>query len=182
MLISAPMRGIKYFCNVQGTRDVYPEDMLLRNWLFTTWRRTAEQFGFVEYDAPVVESEQLYTRKGGEEIVQQLYNFVDKSNRRLALRPEMTPSLARMILSKPSVLQSTLKWFSIPQCWRYERMARGRRRFAPCPCHRDHDHDHHAHRVLCRCCTESTISGIWIFGACRPWTQRQRSLLQLCRR
>jgi histidyl-tRNA synthetase len=83
--------------------------------------------GFDEYDAPVLESESLYVRKAGEEITDQLYAFEDKGGRRLALRPEMTPSLARMLISRPS-FPLPLKWFSIPQCWRYERMTRGRRR------------------------------------------------------
>lgn len=112
----------------KGTRDFFPEDQRLRNWLFGKWRRIADQFGFEEYDAPVVESEELYIRKAGEEVTQQLYNFEDKGGRRLSLRPEMTPSLARMVLSRKGALSFPLKWFAIPQCWRYERMTRGRRR------------------------------------------------------
>lgn len=112
----------------KGTRDFYPEDMRLRTWLFDQWRSVARTFGFVEYDAPVLESESLYTRKAGEEVTQQLYNFIDKGERPVALRPEMTPSLARMVMAKKGGLTMPLKWFSIPQCWRYERMTRGRRR------------------------------------------------------
>jgi len=112
----------------RGTRDFYPPDMRLRSWLFGHFRRVAGQFGFEEYDAPVLESEDLYIRKAGEEVAQQLYNFEDKGGRRLALRPEMTPSLARMVLARRGSLPPPLKWFSIPQCWRYERMTRGRRR------------------------------------------------------
>lgn len=112
----------------RGTRDFFPEDMRLRTWLFDHFRATAQQFGFEEYDAPVVESAELYVRKAGEEIVDQLYTFQDKSNRDLALRPEMTPSLARMVLQKGGALGLPIKWFSLPQCWRYERMTRGRRR------------------------------------------------------
>jgi histidyl-tRNA synthetase len=111
---------------VKGTRDFYPPDLRLRNWLFAHWRNVAQSHGFYEYDAPVLESEALYTRKAGEEVTQQLYCFVDKGDRRVALRPEMTPSLARMVLAQKPVLP--VKWFSIPQCWRYERMTRGRRR------------------------------------------------------
>lgn len=111
----------------KGTRDFYPADMRLRTWLFDHWRSVAASFGFSEYDAPVLESEALYTRKAGEEVTQQLYNFEDKGGRRVALRPEMTPSLARMVLQQRN-LPMPLKWFSIPQCWRYERMTRGRRR------------------------------------------------------
>jgi hypothetical protein len=113
---------------VKGTRDFYPEDMRLRTWLFDHWRNVAAVYGFLEYDAPVLESESLYTRKAGEEVVGQLYNFRDKGDRAVALRPEMTPSLARMVMAKAGGLPMPLKWFSIPQCWRYERMTRGRRR------------------------------------------------------
>ena len=112
----------------RGTRDFFPEDMRLRTWLFGHFREVARLFGFDEYDAPVVESADLYVRKAGEEIVGQLYTFQDKSNRDLALRPEMTPSLARMVLQKGGALGLPIKWFSLPQCWRYERMTRGRRR------------------------------------------------------
>jgi len=112
----------------KGTRDFYPEDMRLRTWLFDQWRDVANTYGFSEYDAPVLESESLYTRKAGEEVTQQLYNFVDKGERAVSLRPEMTPSLARMVMAKKGGLPLPLKWFSIPQCWRYERMTRGRRR------------------------------------------------------
>ena len=112
----------------RGTRDFFPEDMRLRTWLFEHFRAVARGFGFEEYDAPVVESEDLYIRKAGEEITGQLYNFTDKSDRRLALRPEMTPSLARMVLKKGGSLALPARWFSIPQCWRYERMTRGRKR------------------------------------------------------
>ena len=112
----------------KGTRDFYPEDMRLRNWLFDQWRDVAKTYGFSEYDAPVLESEALFTRKAGEEVTQQLYNFVDKGDRNVALRPEMTPSLARMVMAKKGGIPLPLKWFSIPQCWRYERMTRGRRR------------------------------------------------------
>lgn len=112
----------------KGTRDFYPEDMRLRTWLFDQWRAVAKSYSFLEYDAPVLESESLYTRKAGEEVTQQLYNFVDKGDRAVALRPEMTPSLARMVMAKKGGLPLPLKLFSIPQCWRYERMTRGRRR------------------------------------------------------
>jgi histidyl-tRNA synthetase len=112
----------------KGTRDFYPEDMRLRTWLFDHWRQVAATYGFSEYDAPVLEAESLYTRKAGEEVVGQLYNFKDKGDRAVALRPEMTPSLARMVMAQNGGLPMPLKWFSIPQCWRYERMTRGRRR------------------------------------------------------
>lgn len=112
----------------KGTRDFYPEEHRMKDWLFGRWRNIASRYGFEEYDAPVLESEELYIRKAGEEVTQQLYNFEDKGGRRLSLRPEMTPSLARMVLAKKNALSFPLKWFAIPQCWRYERMTRGRRR------------------------------------------------------
>ena len=112
----------------KGTRDFYPEEMRMRTWLFDQWRNVAQTYGFSEYDAPVLEAESLYTRKAGEDVTNQLYNFEDKGDRRVALRPEMTPSLARMVMAKKGGLTLPLKWFSIPQCWRYERMTRGRRR------------------------------------------------------
>ena len=113
---------------VRGTRDFYPEDMRLRNWLFERFHAAARSHGFEEYDAPVLESEELYTRKAGEDIVGQLYNFEDKGGRKVALRPEMTPSLARMVMTRAGALALPIKWYSIPQCWRYERTQRGRGR------------------------------------------------------
>jgi len=113
---------------VRGTRDFYPEDMRLRNWLFDNFINASLLHGFEEYDAPVLEYEELYTRKQGEEITQQLYSFQDKGNRKVALRPEMTPSLARMVMARAGGLPMPIKWFSIPQCWRYERTQRGRGR------------------------------------------------------
>ena len=112
----------------KGTRDFYPPEHRLRSWLFSHFRAISSLHGFSEYDAPVLESSNLYIRKAGEEVTQQLYNFVDKGGREVALRPEMTPSLARMVMAKKGGLNLPLKWFSIPQCWRYERMTRGRRR------------------------------------------------------
>ncbi len=113
---------------VKGTRDFYPEDMRVRSWLFAHWRSVANAFGYEEYDACVLESEELYIRKAGDEITGQLYGFADKSDRRLALRPEMTPSLARMVMARGSALPLPARWFSIPQCFRYENMQRGRKR------------------------------------------------------
>ena len=113
---------------VKGTRDFYPEEMRLRNWLFDNFTYASLLHGFEEYDAPVLENEDIYTRKQGEDIVKQLYNFKDKGDRKVSLRPEMTPSLARMVMSRAGVLPLPIKWFSIPQCWRYERMQKGRGR------------------------------------------------------
>jgi histidyl-tRNA synthetase len=117
-----------------GTRDFYPEDMKIRNWLFGTMRDSARAFGFQEYDAPVLEHVQLYERKAGEEIVDQMYAFMDKEGDHVTLRPEMTPTLARMVLNKTNLqtgdvrITLPLKWFSIPQCWRFETTQRGRKR------------------------------------------------------
>ena len=113
---------------VKGTRDFFPEEMRLRNWLFEIWRRTSIQAGFEEYDTCILEHENLYLRKAGDEISKQLFSFEDKSGRRLSLRPEMTPSLARLILQHKKSLSFPIKWFSMPQCFRYERMTKGRRR------------------------------------------------------
>ena len=113
---------------VKGTRDFFPEEMRLRNWLFEIWRSASVQAGFEEYDTCVLEHEDLYIRKAGDEISKQLFSFEDKSGRRLSLRPEMTPSLARLILQHNKSLSFPIKWFSMPQCFRYERMTKGRRR------------------------------------------------------
>lgn len=112
----------------RGTRDFPPEEHAIHAWLLEQWRAVSRLFGYEEWAAPVVEHEGLYTRKQGEEIVQQLYSFEDKGGRRLALRPELTPSLARLALQKGRSLPMPAKWFSIGQCWRYERATRGRRR------------------------------------------------------
>ena len=113
---------------VKGTRDFFPDEMRMRNWLFQVWRSVAEQAGFEEYDTCVLEHEELYIRKAGDEISKQLYSFEDKGGRRLSLRPEMTPSLARLVLQRTKSLLFPIKWFSMPQCFRYERMTKGRRR------------------------------------------------------
>ncbi len=109
-------------------RDFYPEDMKLRNRIFDAWRSAATASGFEQYDACVVESLELLQRKAGEEIVNQIYAFEDKSGRQLALRPEMTPTLARMVAARQGALAFPIKWFTIAQCFRYERMTRGRKR------------------------------------------------------
>lgn len=113
---------------VSGTRDFLPKDMKLRTWLFDKFKNTARIYGFEEYDAPILEPEELYKRKAGEEITEQMYNFVDKSGLAVALRPEMTPSLARLVLKAGKSIILPIKWFSIPQCWRYETCTKGRKR------------------------------------------------------
>ncbi|MBN2364106.1 histidine--tRNA ligase [candidate division WOR-3 bacterium] len=109
-------------------RDFYPEEMRKREWLFSVWKEVSYLYGFEPYDAPIVESLDLLKRKAGEEISQQLYSFLDKSGREIALRAEMTPSLARMIVSRQNSLSMPVKWFTIAQCFRYERMTKGRKR------------------------------------------------------
>ena len=131
----------------RGTRDFYPEDVRTREWLFGHFREISRRFGFEEVDAPVVEHAELFTRKAGEEIVEQLYHF-ELHDRHLALRPEITPSIARMVMARAGGLRLPLRWFSLPQCWRYERMTRG--------------------------AGASTTSGTWTSGA-SPTSRRRRS-------
>jgi len=111
----------------RGTRDFYPEDLRFRDWLFDHFRAVSHSFGFEGVDGPVLEYEELFTRKAGEEISDQLFHF-ELHERRYALRPEFTPSLARMVMARAGSLRLPLRWTTIAQCWRYERMTRGRRR------------------------------------------------------
>jgi histidyl-tRNA synthetase len=111
-----------------GFRDFAPTDLALRAHIFAAWRRVATRYGFEEYDGPPLEPLELYTAKSGEEIVAQLYAFVDKGDRQVALRPEMTPTLARMVAARANGLKKPIRWFSLPQLFRYERQQRGRLR------------------------------------------------------
>jgi histidyl-tRNA synthetase len=111
-----------------GFREFYPADLALRTHIFRTWRTVAMRYGFEEYDGPPLEPLELYTAKSGDEIVGQLYNFTDKGGREVALRPEMTPTLARMVAARANGLKKPIRWFSIPQLFRYERQQRGRLR------------------------------------------------------
>jgi histidyl-tRNA synthetase len=119
-----------------GFRDFYPEPLPhkdvwsadARQYIFDTWRNVAKRYGFREYDGPPLEPLELYTLKSGEEIVGQLYNFVDKGERAISLRPEMTPTLARMYAAHERNYKKPVKWFAIPQLFRYERQQRGRLR------------------------------------------------------
>ena len=111
-----------------GFRDFYPAELAERAHIFAAWREVARRFGFVEYDGPPLEPLELYTKKSGDEIVGQLYNFVDKGEREVALRPEMTPTFARMVAARANALRKPVRWFSIPQLFRYERQQRGRLR------------------------------------------------------
>src|SRR5213596_3974461 len=111
-----------------GFRDFYPEELAFRNSIFATWREVARRYGFQEYDGPPLEPLELFTEKSGAEIEQQLYAFEDKGGRKVALRPEMTPTLARMVAAHAQALKKPIRWFSIPQLFRYERQQRGRLR------------------------------------------------------
>jgi histidyl-tRNA synthetase len=111
-----------------GFRDFYPQELAERNHLMRVWRDVARRFAFVEYDGPPLEPLELYTRKSGEEIVGQLYNFTDKGDRDVALRPEMTPTFARMVAARVQTLRKPVRWFSVPQLFRYERQQKGRLR------------------------------------------------------
>jgi len=111
-----------------GFRDFYPETLAVRRHIFAKWRDTARRYGFREYDGPPLEPLELYTQKSGDEIVTQLFNFVDKGDRSVALRPEMTPTLARMVGAHQRDYKKPIKWFAIPQLFRYEKQQRGRLR------------------------------------------------------
>jgi histidyl-tRNA synthetase len=111
-----------------GFRDFYPDDTALRNHIFAVWRAVAARYGFEEYDGPPLEPLELYTQKSGPEIVGQLYHFRDRGDREVALRPEMTPTLARMVAARAGALKKPIRWFSLPQLFRYERQQRGRLR------------------------------------------------------
>jgi len=113
----------------KGTTDTYPEDMFARNYLFNTWRTVAKSFGYEEYDTPLVEEASLYKAKSGEELAnKQLYTFLDKGGREIAIRPEMTPSLARIIAAKRKELKLPIRFFNVGRFYRYEKPQRGRMR------------------------------------------------------
>lgn len=114
---------------VKGARDFYPEDMRLQKYIFGVWRAVCEQFGYEEYDAPILESTDLYLAKGNQEIIdEQTYTFTDRGGRSLTLRTEMTPTVSRMVAARRQELAYPVRLYSVPQCWRYERMQRGRGR------------------------------------------------------
>ena len=113
----------------KGTRDFYPDDMRTRKWMFSKWREVVESFGYEEYDGPILEPLELYTAKTSEEIVNdQSFNFEDRGGRRVVMRPEMTPTVSRMVAGKRQELGYPLRLYSIPNCFRYERQQRGRLR------------------------------------------------------
>ncbi len=118
----------KSFTKLPGFRDFVPADLALRNHIFEAWRSVCRRYGFAEYDGPPLEPLGLYVEKSGPEIVEQLYNFEDKGGREVALRPEMTPTLARILAERSRGMAKPVRWFSIPQLFRYERSQRGRLR------------------------------------------------------
>ena len=111
-----------------GFRDFLPEDCAKRNYIFARWRRVARRYGFVEWEGSPLEPTELYKKKSGDEIVEQLFNFTDKGEREVALRPELTPTLARVVAAHEREFKKPLKWFSIGQFFRYEKQQRGRLR------------------------------------------------------
>ncbi len=113
---------------VKGTRDFYPEDMAVRNWLIDGWKRASVRNGFEEYDGPIFEHLQMYQIKSGDEIVEQLFSLTDRGGRELAIRPEITPTLARMVNQRINSLAKPIKWFSVPRLCRAERPQKGRLR------------------------------------------------------
>ena len=113
----------------KGVRDFYPEDMALQKYIFETWKRVVERFGYTEYTASILEPAELYKAKSGEEIInEQTYTFIDRGEREVTLRPEMTPTVARMVAAKKRELGFPLRWYSIPNLFRYERPQKGRMR------------------------------------------------------
>ncbi|MCH9022778.1 MAG: ATP phosphoribosyltransferase regulatory subunit, partial [Planctomycetes bacterium] len=113
---------------VKGTRDFYPDKMAVRNWIQNGWRGASIRNGFVEYDGPIFEYLRLYTEKSGDEIASQLFSLTDRAGRELAIRPEMTPTLARMVNQKIQSLARPIKWFSVSRLCRAERPQKGRLR------------------------------------------------------
>src|SRR5262245_30144538 len=111
-----------------GFRDFSLDDCAVRNVIFSRWRKVCRSYGFVEWDGPILEPTELYKKKSGPEIVAQLFNFTDKGEREVALRPELTPSLARVVAAHEREFRKPLKWFSIGQFFRYEKQQRGRLR------------------------------------------------------
>src|SRR6266496_2531349 len=114
--------------SLPGFRDFLPDDCAKRNYIFARWREVARRYGFVEWEGPPLEPTELYKKKSGEEIIDQLFNFTDKGEREVSLRPELTPTLARVIAAHEREFKKPLKWFSIGQFFRYEKQQRGRLR------------------------------------------------------
>jgi histidyl-tRNA synthetase len=125
---AAKFRRMSSHATLPGFRDFYPAELAARAHIMHAWRDVARRYGFEEYDGPPLEQLELYVEKSGEEIVRQLYTFEDKGGRAVALRPEMTPTLARMVGARAGSLRRPIRWFSMPQLFRYERTQRGRLR------------------------------------------------------
>src|SRR6266700_7495507 len=121
-------RSVIFMQALPGFRDFLPEDCAKRNYIFARWREVARRYAFVEWEGPVLEATELYKKKSGAEIVDQLFSFTDKGEREGALRPELTPTLARVIAAHEREFKKPLKWFSIGQFFRYEKQQRGRLR------------------------------------------------------
>jgi len=113
---------------VKGTRDFYPPEMAVRNWIIDGWKEVSLRNGFEEYDGPIFEYLKMYQIKSGDEIVEQLFSLQDRGGRDLALRPEITPTLARMVNQQINSLPKPIKWFSVPRLFRAERPQKGRLR------------------------------------------------------
>lgn len=118
----------KGFQTLKGFRDFFPDECAARNYVFETWRRVAHRYGFVEYEGPILEPTDLYRKKSGDEIVGQLFCFTDKGDRDVSMRPELTPTLARMAAARQRDFKKPMRWFSIGQFFRYERQQKGRGR------------------------------------------------------
>ena len=122
------LRDMQQFQTLPGFRDFYPKDCFIRNYIFSKFRETATSYGFEEYDAPILEPTELFTTKSGNEIISQLFNFKDKGDRDISMRPEMTPSLVRMVCEHSNAMKKPIKWFNIGEAFRYERPQKGRLR------------------------------------------------------
>lgn len=130
-MIKAPVLEQRNTLSMQalpGFRDFLPDQCAIRNYIFARWREVARRYGFLEWEGPPLESTELYKKKSGAEIVEQLFNFTDKGEREVALRPELTPTLARVVAAHEREFKKPLKWFSIGQFFRYEKQQRGRLR------------------------------------------------------
>jgi histidyl-tRNA synthetase len=125
---SVPKRNTLPMQTLPGFRDFLPDQCAARNYIFARWREVARRYGFVEWEGPPLEATELYKKKSGAEIVEQLFNFTDKGEREVALRPELTPTLARVVAAHEREFKKPLKWFSIGQFFRYEKQQRGRLR------------------------------------------------------
>jgi len=121
-------RNVMFMQALPGFRDFLPDDCAVRNYIFARWREVTRRYGFVEWDGPVLEPTELYKKKSGAEIVDQLFNFTDKGEREVGMRPELTPTLARVVAAHEREFKKPLKWFSIGQFFRYEKQQRGRLR------------------------------------------------------